>query len=73
MASFIRLSVVADVSPKQAVIIAETTDVEFNPEAVEIAEDKILEVTYEDIGGLQDETTFLEFDLINIIIDILIN
>ncbi len=47
--------VVADATPKQAVIIADQTEVVFNPEAVEIAEEKVLEVTYEDIGGLQDE------------------
>jgi len=47
--------VVADTNPKQAVIIADQTQVEFNPEAVEITEEKILEVTYEDIGGLQEE------------------
>ena len=48
--------VVADVLPKQAVIITEATEVEFNPEAVELKEDvAVLEVAYEDIGGLQDE------------------
>ncbi|PIN67828.1 AAA family ATPase [Candidatus Woesearchaeota archaeon CG11_big_fil_rev_8_21_14_0_20_57_5] len=30
---------------------------EFNPEAVEIKDDKVLEVTYEDIGGLEQEIT----------------
>ena len=47
--------IVADVSPKQAVIIIEQTDVIFNPEAVEISEERIPEVSYEDIGGLEDE------------------
>jgi len=47
--------VVADSNPKQAVIISELTDVVFNPEAIEIKEEKILEVTYDDIGGLKDE------------------
>ncbi len=47
--------VVADTNPKQAVIISDQTQVEFNPEAVEITEEKTLEVTYEDIGGLQEE------------------
>jgi transitional endoplasmic reticulum ATPase len=47
--------VVADTSPKSAVIIAEQTEVEFNPQAVEIKEEAIPEVAYEDIGGLQDE------------------
>jgi transitional endoplasmic reticulum ATPase len=47
--------IVADVSPKQAVIISEQTDVIFNPEAVEVAEERIPEVSYEDVGGLEDE------------------
>ena len=47
--------IVADTMPKQAVIISESTEVVFNPEAVEITEEKFPEVTYEDIGGLSDE------------------
>ncbi len=47
--------VVADSNPKQAVIISELTDVVFNPEAIEIKEEKILDITYDDIGGLKDE------------------
>jgi len=47
--------IVADTKPGQAVIISDVTEVVFNPEAVEIAEDKVLEVTYEDIGGLKEE------------------
>ncbi len=47
--------VVADTNPKQAVIISDQTVVEFNPEAVDITEEKTLEVTYEDIGGLHEE------------------
>jgi len=47
--------IVADANPKNAVIISDTTEVVFNPEATEVAEEKVLEVTYEDIGGLQDE------------------
>jgi len=47
--------VVADTNPKQAVIISDQTQVEFNPEAVEITDDEMLEVTYEDIGGLHEE------------------
>ncbi len=47
--------IVAETSPKQAVIITEETDVEFNPEAVEVKEEEaISEVAYEDIGGLDD-------------------
>jgi len=47
--------IVVDTSPKQAVIITESTEVVFNPEAVELKEDIVPEVTYEDIGGLHDE------------------
>ncbi|NOZ81304.1 MAG: CDC48 family AAA ATPase [DPANN group archaeon] len=49
--------IVADTTPGDAVLISELTEVEFNPEAVEIDDHKILEVTYEDIGGLQEEIT----------------
>ncbi len=47
--------IVADTKPNQAVVISDITEVVFNPEAIDVAEDKVLEVTYEDIGGLQDE------------------
>jgi len=48
--------VIAETNPKQAVIISEQTEVIFNPEAVEVEEEQAApEVTYEDIGGLQDE------------------
>ncbi len=47
--------IVVDTDPKQAVVISDLTDVRFNPEAVEFEEEKVLEVTYEDIGGLTDE------------------
>ncbi|NTV22770.1 MAG: CDC48 family AAA ATPase [Nanoarchaeota archaeon] len=48
--------IVVDATPKQAVMITEQTEVQFNPQATEVAEEgKALEVTYEDIGGLQDE------------------
>ena len=47
--------VVADSNPKQAVIISELTDVVFNPEAIEIKEEKVLDITYDDIGGLKEE------------------
>jgi transitional endoplasmic reticulum ATPase len=49
--------VVADTLPKGAVLVSNTTEVVFNPEAVELkeTEEKTLEVTYEDIGGLKDE------------------
>ncbi|MBW2972005.1 CDC48 family AAA ATPase, partial [Candidatus Woesearchaeota archaeon] len=48
--------VVADTLPKGAVLISNTTDVVFNPEAVELKEEeKAPEVSYEDIGGLRTE------------------
>lgn len=47
--------VVADTSPKQAVIVSEQTEVIFNPEAIEISEEVAPEVSYEDIGGLKEE------------------
>ena len=47
--------IVIDTNPKQPIIITEQTEVVFNPEAVEIKEELVPEVTYEDIGGLDDE------------------
>ncbi len=48
---------IVDVNPaKEAVIITEATEVIFNPEAVtEVKEDKLPDVSYEDIGGLDEE------------------
>jgi len=47
--------IVADTTPKQAVIITDQTEVIFNPEAIEIEEELVPEVAYEDIGGLDEE------------------
>jgi len=47
--------VVLDTMPKQAVVITEQTEVKYNAEATDVVEEKALEVTYEDIGGLTDE------------------
>ena len=47
--------VVADSHPKEAVIITENTELKVNAKAVEILEEKVPYVTYEDIGGLTDE------------------
>src|SRR3989338_686206 len=47
--------VVVDVSPKSAVIITESTEVIFNPEAIELKEELVPGETYEDVGGLEDE------------------
>jgi len=42
-------------TPKEPCVITEDTEIEVLPEAVELKEEKILDVTYEDIGGLQNE------------------
>lgn len=47
--------VVAETNPKQAVIITDNTELKLNPQAVEVKEETIPEVSYEDIGGLQEE------------------
>ncbi len=47
--------VVVDTTPKQSVIITEQTQVVFSPEAVELKEELVPGVAYEDIGGLDDE------------------
>ena len=47
--------IVVDVNPKQPIIITEQTEVVFNPEAIEVKEELVPEVTYEDIGGLNEE------------------
>ncbi len=47
--------VVVETEPKQAVIISDMTEVRFNAEAIEFDEEKVLDVTYEDVGGLHDE------------------
>ena len=49
--------VVAETNPKTAVIITEQTEVSLNPEAVEVKEEVVPEVSYEDIGGLEEEIT----------------
>jgi transitional endoplasmic reticulum ATPase len=47
---------VADSSPKQAVIITDQSEVIFDPEAKEIEDyDGVPEIAYEDIGGLDEE------------------
>ncbi len=45
---------VVDSNPKGAAIVSETTRIEVKTEAVELKEDKIPEVTYEDVGGLDE-------------------
>ena len=46
---------VVSTSPKETVLITEDTEVEVLPEAVELKEEKVPGITYEDIGGLQEE------------------
>ncbi len=47
--------VVAETNPKLPVIITEQTEVVLNPEAIEVKEEAVPEVAYEDIGGLEEE------------------
>lgn len=46
--------IVTETQPKDAVIIVESTEVIFNPDA-ELKEEKSIDITYEDIGGLEEE------------------
>ncbi len=46
---------VVNANPNQPVIIKENTEVTLSPKAVELSDEKIPEITYEDIGGLADE------------------
>jgi CDC48 subfamily AAA family ATPase len=48
--------IVTETTPaKIPIVIGPNTEVIYNPEAVEVKEDQVLEVTYEDVGGLSDE------------------
>ena len=47
--------VVVSTNPSLPVVITENTEVILNPKAVEVSEEKIPDVTYEDIGGLSEE------------------
>jgi len=46
---------VVSTSPNQPVVIGENTEVVLNSKAVDVSEESIPEITYEDIGGLNDE------------------
>jgi len=46
---------VVSVNPNQPCFITENTEVVLNPKAVEVSDEKIPEITYEDIGGLEEE------------------
>ncbi len=48
--------IVVDTNPKQHVIVTENTTISVSPQAVEVKDEQhIPEVSYEDIGGLDDE------------------
>ena len=47
--------VVINTNPKEAVLITESTELTLIPKSTEVEEEKIPEVTYEDIGGLKEE------------------
>jgi len=46
---------IINTSPAQPVVITENTEVVVNSKAIEVAEDRIVDVNYEDIGGLTEE------------------
>jgi len=47
--------VVVSTAPSQPVIISENTKITLNPHSVDISEEEVPQITYEDIGGLTDE------------------
>ncbi len=47
--------IVVNTTPNHPIIITENTEVSLNPKAVEISDEKIPEINYEDIGGLSEE------------------
>ncbi len=47
--------VVVDSNPKSAVVITENTELTLSSKAQEVIEEKIPDVTYEDLGGLEEE------------------
>jgi len=47
--------IVANTSPNRAVVITENTEVQLSQKAIDVQEDKVIEVTYEDVGGLEEE------------------
>ncbi len=46
---------VVNASPVQPVVVTENTEITLNPKAVEISEEDVPGINYEDIGGLEDE------------------
>ena len=47
--------IVADTKPNQAVLITETTEIKVSSKSMEVVEERVPDVTYEDIGGLEEE------------------
>jgi len=47
--------IVVTTNPKDAVLITESTELTLIPKSTEVSEEKIPEVTYEDVGGLKEE------------------
>jgi len=47
--------IVADTKPNQPVIISESTELQVSSKPIEVVEERIPDVTYEDIGGLEEE------------------
>ena len=46
---------VVNANPNTPVLITENTDVQFIPKAVDVSEDRVPDITYEDLGGLKEE------------------
>ncbi|OIO41246.1 ATPase [Candidatus Pacearchaeota archaeon CG10_big_fil_rev_8_21_14_0_10_31_9] len=46
---------IVNTAPAQPVVITENTEVVVNSKAVEVSEDRVFDVTYEDVGGLTEE------------------
>ncbi len=47
--------IVVDCAPKETVLITEHTEIVYNPEAPEVLEEQTIDISYEDIGGLDEE------------------
>ncbi|MEK6818618.1 MAG: AAA family ATPase, partial [Nanoarchaeota archaeon] len=47
--------IVASISPNQGCFIGEDTEVILNPKAVEVADETVPDVAYEDVGGMREE------------------
>ena len=46
---------IVNTNPNKPVVITENTEVVVNSKAIEMTEEKVIDVTYEDIGGLKEE------------------